>query len=70
MNYIENQLLKVAPFPLYDGSKNGEISLKISSERGSTNWMGITPAQLREIERILNSEPSTNKSTHNEANYD
>jgi hypothetical protein len=67
MNYIENQLLKVAPFPLYDGSKNGEISLKITSERGATNWMGITPAQLREIERVLNPEPSTNQSTKHEA---
>jgi hypothetical protein len=60
MNYIENQLLKVAPYPLYDNSKNGEISIKLTSEQGKTNWLDITPAQLREIERILNPEPSTN----------
>ena len=59
MNYMKNQFLKVAPFPLYDGSKNGEISLKITSERGATNWLDITPAQMRAIEAILNIEPST-----------
>jgi len=52
MTYIENQLLKVAPFPIDEG-KNGEFAIKITSDKGSTNWVGITPAQLREIELIL-----------------
>jgi hypothetical protein len=53
MNYIDTQLFKVAPYPLYDGSKNGQLSLKITSERGATNWLDITPAQMRAIEAVL-----------------
>jgi hypothetical protein len=60
LNYIENQLLKVAPFPIYEGSKNGQTLIKITSASGATNWLDITPAQLRQIEAILNPEPRTN----------
>jgi len=52
-SYIESQLLKVAPFPLYDGSLNGEFNIQISSDKGKTNWIGISAQQMRDIEKIL-----------------
>jgi hypothetical protein len=52
-SYIQTQLLKVAPFPLYNGSLNGEFNIQISSDKGKTNWIGISANQMRAIEKIL-----------------
>ena len=52
MTYIEQQFLKVAPFPFFS-EKNGQISIKINSERGATNWIGISPETMRKIEDLL-----------------
>lgn len=58
MNYIETQLFKALPYPLNDDNssddKNGQISLKIRTIRGETNWLNVNPEQMRQIEQILN----------------
>lgn len=58
MNYIETQLFKALPYPLNlnnsGDDKNGQISLKIHTIRGETNWLNVSPYQMREIEAILN----------------
>jgi hypothetical protein len=60
MNYIETQLFKALPYPLnHDNSgddRNGQIMLKICTIRGETNWLNVSPYQMREIEAILNQE--------------
>jgi hypothetical protein len=48
--YLANQMLKVCPLPVED---NGTIRIQLSSERGKTNYLNITPYQFREIEKIL-----------------
>lgn len=48
--YLANQMLKVCPMPVED---NGIIQIQLSSERGKTNYLNITPYQFREIEKIL-----------------
>ena len=52
-SYIQAQLIKVAPFPIYSGSLNGEFNIQISSDKGKTNWIGISAQQMRDIEKIL-----------------
>lgn len=60
MNYIETQLFKALPYPLTDDNsnddKNGQISLKIRTIRGETNWLNVSPEQMRQIEAVLNQE--------------
>lgn len=51
-SYIANQILKALPLPL-DGDHNGEIKIKIHSDRGETNWLNITPAIMQKIEFYL-----------------
>lgn len=58
MNYIDTQLFKALPYPLNDNNssddKNGQIRLKIRTIRGETNWLNVSPEQMREIEAVLN----------------
>lgn len=58
MNYIDAQLFKALPFPLNHSNavdeKNGQIKIKIHTIRGETNWLNVSPYQMREIEQILN----------------
>lgn len=60
MNYIETQLFRALPYPLTDensnDNKNGQISLKIHTIRGETNWLNVSSEQMRQIEQILNQE--------------
>jgi hypothetical protein len=60
MKYIDAQLLKALPFPLNHSNavddRNGQIMLKIQTSRGETNWLNVSPDQMREIEIILNQE--------------
>lgn len=53
--YIANQMIVVAPLPLGEDSmvQNGQIKLKLHSERGASNWLNITPAQFSLIEKVL-----------------
>jgi hypothetical protein len=47
MTYTETQLFKALPYPLNDSNsvddKNGQISLKIRTIRGESNWLNIRP---------------------------
>ena len=60
MNYIDTQLFKALPYPLTDDNsgddKNGKIRLKIRTIRGETNWLNVSPEQMRQIETVLNQE--------------
>ncbi len=60
MNYIDTQLFKALPYPLTDDNsnddKNGQIRLKIRTIRGETNWLNVSPDQMRQIEAVLNQE--------------
>jgi len=58
LNYIENQLFRVFPAPILNESTL-DIKLKFYSTFGQSNWLNITPAQLRAIESILNPIPTT-----------
>ena len=58
LNYIENQLFRVYPAPILNELEM-DIKIKLYSRFGQSNWLNITPAQLREIEEILNPEPTT-----------
>ena len=61
-NYIANEMMVVAPFPLDDDSdeKNGIIKLKLHSERGESKWLNITPEQFSMIEKVLLDVPLKN----------
>ena len=50
--YIQGQLVKALPFPL-DTDGNGEIKIKIHSEKGESNWLTISPQIMRKIEFYL-----------------
>lgn len=67
MNYIEQQLYKIAPFPvLAESSRNGQIRVKFTSgARGGTdtNWMNLTPEQFHAIELLVASHPAFNEVT-------
>lgn len=57
-NYISNEMMVVAPFPLGEDSvtKNGQIKLKLYSERGQSKWLNISPEQFSLIEQVLTGE--------------
>lgn len=57
MTYTEAQIFRAAPYPLTQENTaehmNGQLKLKIHSARGETNWLNITPDQLKKLELIL-----------------
>jgi hypothetical protein len=48
--YIEAQLIKAVPLPT---QMCGQIKIKLYSEKGQSNWLNITPDQLKKIELAL-----------------
>lgn len=48
--YMNAQLIKALPLPPQDC---GQIKIKLHSELGQSNWLNITPDQLRKIELAL-----------------
>lgn len=53
-NYIEQQLLQVAPLPLTEHYFPNGFDIQIRSEGGrKTNFLKITPEQFRQIEAVL-----------------
>ena len=48
--YIEAQLIKALPLP---PENCGQVKIKLYSELGQSNWLNITPDQLRKIELAL-----------------
>lgn len=55
-NYIEQQLFQVAPLPLTEENFPYGFDIQIRSPGRKTNFLKITPAQLKQIEEILRSE--------------
>jgi len=58
MQYIDAQLFKAIPMPLTEANssdeRNGQIRLQVRTKHGATNWLNVSPSQMREIETILN----------------
>jgi len=58
MGYIDSQLFRAIPLPLTEANtsedKNGQIRLQVRTKHGATNWLNVSPSQMREIETILN----------------
>ena len=48
--YMEAQLIKALPLP---PENCGQVKIKLHSELGQSNWLNITPFQLRKIELAL-----------------
>jgi hypothetical protein len=48
--YVNAQLIKALPLP---PQMCGQIKIKLYSEQGQSNWMNITPDQLKKIELTL-----------------
>ena len=48
--YVNAQLIKAISLPPQDC---GQIKVKLYSELGQSNWLNITPFQLRKIELAL-----------------
>ena len=48
--YMEAQLIKAIPLPPQDC---GQIKVKLYSELGQSNWLNISPSQLKKIELAL-----------------
>lgn len=60
INYMEQQLFQVAPLPLYEAEHypygfDMQIRCPGGNGRGAsqTNWLKITPEQLKKIEQVL-----------------
>ena len=53
LQYIEAQLLRTCPMPVQPDNGNGQLRLKLHSERGESNWLNITPEQFKAIELVL-----------------
>jgi hypothetical protein len=51
--YIEAQMYRPAPMPLTEESYPFGFDIKISSSKGETNWLRITPEQFKKIEHVL-----------------
>ena len=48
--YVNAQLIKALPLP---PQMCGQIKIQLYSEQGQSNWLNITPDQLRKIELAL-----------------
>ena len=53
INYIEQQLFQVAPVPLTDEHFPYGFDIQIKSEGRKTNFLRITPEQMKKIEEVL-----------------
>lgn len=52
-NYIEQQLFQVAPLPLDEKHFPHGFDIQIVGMNGKTNYLRITPEQLKKIEDVL-----------------
>jgi len=53
INYLEQQFFQVAPLPLNEDHFPRGFDLQIRGEGRKTNYLKITPEQLRKIEQVL-----------------
>ena len=52
-NYIEQQLFQVAPVPLTEEHFPYGFDIQIRSDGRKTNFLKITPEQMKKIEDVL-----------------
>ena len=52
-NYIEQQLFQVAPLPIDEQHFPYGFDLQIRSPGRKTNWLRVTPEQMKKIEDVL-----------------
>ena len=50
--FLTQQLLAVAPFSALS-DMNGQLRIKITSDKGETKWMNISKEQFRAVENAL-----------------
>lgn len=56
LKYREAELIAVSPLPVswYGAiSGNGQFKVQITSEKGKTKYLNITPQEFKKIEEIL-----------------
>ena len=53
INYIEQQLFQVASLPLTEENFPYGFDIQIKSEGRKTNYLRITPEQMKKIEDVL-----------------
>ena len=53
INYIEQQLFQVASLPLTEDNFPYGFDIQIKSEGKKTNYLRITPEQMKKIEDVL-----------------
>lgn len=51
--YIQSEMLAVCPLPVDGKERNGDLRLRIRSERGETKWLTISEKQFKMIEEVL-----------------
>lgn len=52
-NYIEQQMFQVAPLPLDEKHFPHGFDIQVRSPGRKTNWLRVTPAQMKKIEDVL-----------------
>jgi hypothetical protein len=53
IKYIEQQCFQVAPLPLRDEHYPYGFDMQIRSPGRKTNWLRVTPEQMKKIEQVL-----------------
>jgi len=53
IRYVEDQLFQVAPVPLTEENYPFGFDIQIRTECNKTNFLRITPDQMKKIETIL-----------------
>ena len=53
IKYVEDQLFQVAPIPLTEKNYPFGFDVQIRTECGKTNFLRITPDQMKKIESVL-----------------
>lgn len=64
-SYIEKELYAVSPFPIVEGSANGQFRVKFTSgtdkhNKRETKWMNLTAEQFKAIEHLVAFHPAFN----------
>lgn len=65
LTYIAKELYAVSPFPLREGSANGQFRVKFTSgtdkhNKRETKWINLTAEQFAAIEKLVAEHPAFN----------
>ena len=63
MHYISKELYSISPFPLREGSMNGQFRVKFTSgtdahNKRETKWLSLTAEQFAAIECLVATHPA------------